>query len=68
VRAIGRIAAVALLANNAARAADALMCQVAIACHCAHCVSDAESDFVQTLGNGRRIDTILAARQPEGVR
>jgi hypothetical protein len=55
-----------LLANNAARAADALMFQVAIACHCAHCVSDVESDFVQTRGNGRRIDTILAARQPEG--
>jgi hypothetical protein len=66
VRAIGRIAAAALLANNAARATDALMFQVAIACHCAHSVSDAESDFVQTLGNGRRIDTILAARQPEG--
>jgi hypothetical protein len=39
---------------------------VVIACHCAHCGSDAASDSVQTLGNGRRIDMILAGRQPEG--
>jgi hypothetical protein len=40
--------------------------QVAITCHCAHCGSDAASDYMQTLGDGRRIDTILAERQPEG--
>jgi hypothetical protein len=40
--------------------------QVVIACHCAHCGSDAASDFVQTPGNGRRIDLILTKRQPEG--